>query len=101
MIVIHAVFPIADGKIDEARDLASELVEASNEEAGLIEYRAAVDIEDETVLRFFEEYEDEAAFESHLGTDHFNAFDERLPDLLAGEPTVRRFEVSEATDLEL
>jgi len=38
---------------------------------------------------------------AHQETDHFQRFDEGLPDLLAGEPRVTQFEVSEATELEL
>ncbi|WP_436911200.1 putative quinol monooxygenase [Halosimplex marinum] len=101
MIVLHASFPIDPEHRDEALELADDLVERSNEEPGMIDYRATVDLQDENVIRFFEQYEDEAAFEAHTGTDHFQAFEERLPDLLAGEPEVRRFEVESATDLEL
>ncbi|WP_049985105.1 putative quinol monooxygenase [Halobellus rufus] len=101
MIVLHASFPIDPEHRDEALDLASTLVEESNEEAGTIEYRAAIDVEDDTVLRFFEQYEDEAAFEAHAASAHFQAFEDRLPELLAGEPTVTQFEVESATELDL
>jgi quinol monooxygenase YgiN len=80
MIVLHASFPVDPDSRDEALDLAAELVEKSNAEDGMIEYRATVDIEGENTLRFFEQ---------------------RLPDLLAGEPTVRQFEVSDVSELEL
>ncbi|GAA0518968.1 Quinol monooxygenase YgiN [Halorubrum aquaticum] len=101
MIVLHAVFPIASERLDEALDHAETLVEESNEEDGTIEYRAATDVEDGTTLRFFEQYEDAAAFEAHTETDHFKAFEAALPDLLAGEPRVTRFEVDSATELDL
>lgn len=101
MIVLHASFPIDPDHREEALELADDLVDASNEEPGVIDYRATVDVQDEHTLRFFERYEDEAAFEAHSESDHFQAFEERLPDLLAGEPDVRRFEVESATELEL
>lgn len=101
MIVLHAVFPIDPEKRDEAVELINDLVEQSQAEPGMIEYHATTDLQDESVVRFFEQYEDEAAFEAHTQTDHFQAFEERLPDLLAGEPDVTRFEVESATDLEL
>ncbi|GAB3703159.1 putative quinol monooxygenase [Halorubrum pallidum] len=101
MIVSNAVFPIAEDSLDEALDHAETLVEESNGEDGMIEYRAATDVEDGTTLRFFEQYEDADAFESHTQTDHFQAFESALPDLLAGEPDVTRFEVESATKLEL
>lgn len=101
MIVSHAVFPIDPDRLDEARDHAKTMVERSNEEERMIDYRAATDIEDEATIHFFERYEDTAAFEAHTQTDHFQAFAAALPDLLAGEPTVTRFEVESATEVEL
>lgn len=101
MIVLHASFPIDPSKRDEALELIDSLVEASNREDGMVEYRATADVQDENTIRFFERYEDEAAFRHHSQTDHFQAFEERLPDLLAGQPAVHRFDVSEATELEV
>ncbi|WP_435182630.1 putative quinol monooxygenase [Halobellus sp. EA9] len=101
MIVLHATFPIDPERMDEALDHAETLVAETNEEPGVIDYRATRDVEDEHTLRFFEQYEDAAALEHHEETDHFQAFEAALPDLLAGEPEVIRFEVSGATELEL
>jgi len=67
----------------------------------MIDYRAATDISDPNVVRFFEQYEDAAAFETHSQIDHFQEFEARLSDLLAGEPEVLQFEVDSATELEL
>ncbi|MFC7199680.1 putative quinol monooxygenase [Halospeciosus flavus] len=101
MIVLHAAFPIQPDKRETALNLAADLVEQSNEEPGMIEYRATTDIQDENTIRFFEQYEDVEAFEHHTQTAHFQEFEEQLPDLLAGEPEVLRFDVSEATEVEL
>jgi quinol monooxygenase YgiN len=97
VIVLHATFPLDP----ETRDEALDLVEQSQQEDGMIDYRAATDIADPNVVRFFEQYEDAAAFEAHSQTDHFQKFEARLPDLLAGEPEVLQFEVDSATELEL
>jgi quinol monooxygenase YgiN len=101
MIVLHASFPIDPDRHEEARDLAADLVERSNREDGMIEYRAAFDVTDPHTLRFFEQYEDAEAFEAHTETAHFQRFEERIPDLLAGDPQVVRFEVNDATELDL
>jgi len=101
MIVIHATFPIDPERHDEATDLMQDLAEHSRAEDGVNQYRVAADIEDPSIFRFFEQYEDEAAFAAHGETDHFERFEAALPDLLAGEPTVTRFDVDSATDLEL
>ena len=101
MIVLHATFPLDPAKRDEALDLIEDLVEQSQQEDGMIDYRAATDVSDPTLVRFFEQYEDAAAFEAHSQTEHFQEFEAALPDLLAGEPEVHRFDVDSATELEL
>jgi len=101
MIVLHASFPIDPERRAEALELVERLVEQSNEEEGMIEYRATTDVQDENLVRFFEQYESEEAFLAHTQTDHFQEFEAQLPDLLAGEPEVLRFDVSEATELDL
>jgi len=101
MLVVYAVFPIAAEHRERATELFGELAESSREEEGVIEYRVAADIDDENRFRFFEQYEDEAAFGAHAESDHFERFEAELPELLAGEPAVTRFEVASATDVEL
>jgi len=101
MIVLHAAFPIDPDRRGEALALIEDLVEQSRAEEGMIDYRAATDVSDPNVVRFFEQYDDQAAFEAHTETDHFQEFEVALPDFLAGEPEVLRFEVESATELEL
>jgi len=101
MIVLHATFPIDPDERERALELIEDLVTQSRQEEGMIDYRATTDVEDPNVIRFFEQYEDEAAFEAHTQTEHFQKLEEALPDLLAGEPEVMRFEVESATELDL
>jgi quinol monooxygenase YgiN len=101
MIVLHVMFPIDPEKREEALELIGDLAEQSRAEDGTINYRAATDIEDPNAVRIFERYEDEAAFEAHKQTDHFQDFEAALPDLLDGEPEVVRFEADDATELDL
>lgn len=101
MLVVHATFPIDPDHDDEARERIETLAERSRNEDGIIEYQVATDIDDQNVFRFFEKYEDEAAFEAHAETDHFQEFAAALPDLLAGEPTVTQFDVTNASSVEL
>jgi quinol monooxygenase YgiN len=101
VIVLHAAFPLDPATRDEALDLIEDVAEQSRQEDGMIDYRAATDVADPNLVRFFEQYEDQAAFEAHSQTDHFQEFEARLPDLLAGEPHVLRFEVESATELAL
>lgn len=101
MIVFHGTFPIDPERMDDALAHADRLVEKTNNEPGVIDYRIARDVVDNNTLRFFEQYEDEAAVEHHAQTAHAQAFVEALSDLLAGEPELTQFTVSEASEREL
>jgi quinol monooxygenase YgiN len=101
MIVIHASFPIDPDSRDDALDLIENLVSESQQEDGVIDYRAATDVSDPNVVRFFEQYEDEEAFGAHTQTDHFQKLEAALPELLAGKPEVTKFDVDSAEELEL
>lgn len=101
MIVLHASIPIKPDKRDEAIELAETLVERSNHENGIIDYQAATAVQNKNMLRFFEQYEDEAAVEAHTQTDHYQEFEAALPELLAGEPELFQFDVNSVSELEL
>ena len=102
MIVIHASMPLNPEHREEALDHIEDLAETVRaEEEGTLEYRATTDVEDPNVVRFFERYEDEGALGAHSQTDHYQAFAEMLPEWLAGEPTVVRFDVDEMAELDL
>ncbi|RAW47022.1 antibiotic biosynthesis monooxygenase [Halorubrum sp. 48-1-W] len=101
MIVIHAEFPIDPDRHDEAVDLMREVAEQSRAEDGVIEYDIATDIDDPNLFRFTEQYDDTATFTAHTETDHVGELEAALPDLLAGEPNVTRFDVDGASDVEL
>ncbi len=95
MIVLNASIPIDPDSHETAVEAATELAERSREEDGVIDYRVALDIEDDTTLRVFEQYEDDAAVQSHMGSDHFEAFQGRIPEFVAGDVELHRFDVSE------
>ncbi|QDX41431.1 putative quinol monooxygenase [Salarchaeum sp. JOR-1] len=93
-MVSHATFPLGPATREDALDRIDGLVEASQAEDGMFADHAATDVSDPNLIRFFEQYEDEAAFESHTRTGHGQEFETALPDGLAGEPDVRRFDVA-------
>ena len=87
--------------MEEALELVDTLVDESNEEEEMIQYRATTDVQDPNTVRFFEQYEDADAFAAHAETAHFREFEAALPELLAGEPEVTQFEVDSAIELDL
>ncbi len=101
MIVLHAMFPIDLNRRTEALDLIEDLAEQSRQEEGIIKYHATIDITDPHLIWFFELYKNEAAFTAHTETAHFREFEEALPRLLSGEPTIHQFEVEDVSDIKL
>ena len=101
MLVIHATLPIDPDRREEALELIEDLAEQSRQEEGTVDYRATTEIGAPDTVRFFEQYEDEAALAAHAESDHYKELEAALPDLLAGEPEVLRFEVDGATELDL
>ncbi|WP_254832091.1 putative quinol monooxygenase [Haloglomus salinum] len=95
MIVLNASIPIDPDSRDTAIEAATELAQQSREEDGVIDYRVALDVEDDTTLRIFEQYEDDDAVQSHMGSDHFEAFQGHIPEFVAGDVELHRFDVSE------
>jgi quinol monooxygenase YgiN len=107
MIVIHSTVPFDPKQYEEARDLVRKLAAKSREEPGTVRYRAMADVDDEHTVRFFEQYEDEAAWRAHAESDHYQSFVDRLPDLVDGpmetinfvdveDPHVHEFTAEEA-----
>ena len=107
MIVIHSSITFDPEQYDEARDLVRGLAAESEQEPGAVRYRAMVDLGDEHTVRFFEQYEDEAAWRAHAESDHYQSFVEQLPDLVdepmetinfvdVEEPHVHEFTAEEA-----
>jgi quinol monooxygenase YgiN len=99
MIVLNASIPIDPDSRETAVEAASELAQRSREEDGVIDYRVALDIEDDATLRVFEQYEDEDALNAHMNSDHYGSFESQVPEFATGAPELYRFDVSEKTQL--
>lgn len=97
MQIVYAILPLSPEHRDEALEATRTIAEKSREEPGVIDYRVGTDVEDPNTLRFVEQYEDAEAVDAHLETDHYQQYaDVVIPDMLAGEPEVTQFEVTEA-----
>lgn len=101
MLVVHARLPIAQDKMDQALELANRLVEESRAEDGIVAYFAAVDVENDHLLRFVEQYEDQAAFDAHVNSEHIKEFSAKVPELLAGKPEGTMFTIESSSPVEL
>jgi quinol monooxygenase YgiN len=97
MIVMLAELPIASESRAAALELFEELASASRAEPELFDYRVTTDVEAPNVVRVIEQYEDDAAVDAHMSSDHFESFQAAIASHLAGEPELYRYEVDSET----
>jgi quinol monooxygenase YgiN len=69
--VLVARMTTREGEEDHAAELIGRLAKASNEEPGSIHYIPHRSTENPRTFMIYEQYRDEAAFEEHGKTEHF------------------------------
>ena len=79
------------GKEEEMKKVLLGLIEPTRKESGCLRYELYQNQEDAADLTFVEEWESDAALDSHMQTPHFQAAVAKIP-LLAGAPSdIRRY----------
>jgi quinol monooxygenase YgiN len=71
MIITSIHYRFAAEDADKAESLFRELVEASSDEPGVIQFQIGRSISEPTVFALWEVYMDEAAVDSHQQSEHF------------------------------
>lgn len=90
----HVVrFAILPGRRDEALDVLRPMFDQVEEEPGTLLYMMHVSTEEPDVIWFYERYEDEAAFEAHVGSPTHHDVVEKLTPLLDGSVDVSYLEL--------
>jgi quinol monooxygenase YgiN len=69
VLVVH--MKVAEGNEQRAAEIIPELAAASRAEPGVRYYTACRDPEDPRAYVFLEEYRDQAAFDEHAASEHF------------------------------
>jgi quinol monooxygenase YgiN len=81
MITIVSKNIVKEGKAEEFKNLAKELIEESRKEAGCISYNLNQDINNSNILTFIEEWKDKEAIEQHNKSTHFTSIVPKLGEL--------------------
>lgn len=81
MLKIISKNVVKEGKVDEFKNLAKELVNESLKEEGCISYSLNEDINNKNVLTFIEEWKDKEAIEVHNSSEHFTSIVPKLKGL--------------------
>lgn len=99
MILIAATVQVKPAVRETAVAVAREFAAASEAEPGCNRYRFFADFEDPNTFFLFEEWETEEALAAHFQTPHMAAFQEQIPQFLAGPISGKRYEVTAAEPL--
>jgi quinol monooxygenase YgiN len=99
MIIISGRVRVLADKLPQAIDAAAAMARQSRAEEGCDAYDFGIDVEDGSVVRIFEQWATPEALEAHFATSHFADFGAVIVDVLDGEATFTRYEVSDAGPL--
>jgi quinol monooxygenase YgiN len=85
--VVCAKWIAKDGEAENVAGAVRELAAPSKAEAGVLVYQAHRDPENPNVFFFYEQYTDEAAYQAHVESEHFqkHGFGEAIPRLESRE----------------
>lgn len=81
MIIIVAKSIVKEGKAEQYKTLAKELVEKSRKEEGCLAYNLYQDLNNKNVLTMIEEWKDKEAVEVHNRSIHFTTIVPKLGEL--------------------
>lgn len=81
MVTVVAKFTLKEGKNEEFKEVAKELVHKSRQDRGCIAYSLNHDINEENVLSFIEQWESKESIIEHQKTEHFRILFAKLKKL--------------------
>jgi len=91
MIKVMATLIAKADKVDETKAALSSLVAPTLDEAGCISYALFQSDADPTEFVTIEEWADQAAIDTHMGSEHIAAALAAAPDILAADPKITNF----------
>ena len=95
MINVLATYRVAEGNGERVAELLTEYIALTRAEPGCVTFNAHRSLEDPAVFVLYEQYEDQAAFDAHVASEHFNGLGvEHIRPLLA-DRTVAMMELLE------
>ncbi len=100
MIAVVAKLTVQDGKAEEFKSAAKEMVAAvkANEAGKALQYTLCQSPSNPNEFVFLERYVDDAALAEHGKSAHMAAFGGKIMGLLAGRPEISRLDVAASID---
>lgn len=101
MLIVTATIPVQADKRDEFLAAVGGLVEASNQEEGVLHYRLYEAADTPNEFMMVEHYVDEAAFGAHMQTPHLTGALQQLAGWLSGPPQLTRYDSTDGVPVPL
>ena len=98
MIIVKGSIPVKTAHREEAVDLVQRLARASRDEHGCLAYEVYIQADAPEVIMVWQQWSDLDALETHFASDHVDSFLDAIPDLIEGQVTSARFDVSAFED---
>lgn len=99
MIIVNGHLTIDPAQRDAAVAAIADAVAATRAEPGNIDYRFSADLADPNRINMVEIWQDQAAVDSHMGTEHLAAFMAAIGPCVAGSVSITSYEVAGSTTL--
>jgi quinol monooxygenase YgiN len=88
---VLARFTAKAGKEDSLKTSLTTLIPPTRRELGCYQYDLIVDVADPRQLCFVERWDDDAALDQHLATNHVKQMLKQVEDLVDSPPEIRRY----------
>lgn len=99
MIVIAGKVPIDPSKREQAKTIMKTMMDTTLQEEGCITYQFLLNPWNDSEIHIFEEWETQDALDAHFQTGHMAEFRKALPAIVTGKFAIKRYVVSEVTDI--
>jgi quinol monooxygenase YgiN len=99
IVIIAGTFSVPAVRMDEFRPHMHAMLEASRKEDGCEDYSYAEDVQVPGLIRVFEVWRDEAAFEAHRQADHMARWRAAWPEFGVSERRLFAYEGGEKREI--
>ena len=99
MLIVAGTITIDPADVDRMRVAAAEMMAATHEEPGCIEYVFSISVADPGTVNIFEVWESAADLEAHFEMPHMATFRETLSTLTITDRSISRYEVSSSAPM--
>lgn len=94
MIIVKGTIPVREDCREDAVALVQALAEASRTEDGCVAYEVYLKADQPEVIVIWQQWRSLDALEIHFASAHVDAFLDAIPDMIEGQVTSSRYEVS-------